>query len=152
MEPGSKENWTLKIADENGKAVSAEVLATMYDASLDALGFQNQFSLFPYTNRYNRLGWQNAGAFGVTGGWAFQRDWNQYKSFYPSAPCGINFFGSDNMDFRGYGFEIVEYAVPLISKDGGDSDMASRTQSLEGNMMEKAESAVSEDSAKTGTT
>jgi uncharacterized protein YfaS (alpha-2-macroglobulin family) len=147
MEPGSKENWTLKIKDENGKAVSAEVLATMYDASLDALGFQNQFSLFPYTNRYNRLGWQNAGAFGVTGGWAFQRDWNQHQSFYPSAPCGINFFGSDNMHFGGYNEGVVFHSMPMMMKDG-DTQSASRSETLAGNVMDMAEIAVEEESAK----
>lgn len=138
MVPGSKENWTLKITDENGKAVSAEVLATMYDASLDALGFQNQFSLFPYTNRYNRLGWQNAGAFGVTGGWAYQRDWNEYKSFYPAPACGINFFGSDNMYFGGYDDGMV-FSAPMMMKDGDASETISKTETLVGGIIADSE-------------
>ncbi len=35
--PGSKENWKFRITDADSTAVSAEVLASMYDASLDKL-------------------------------------------------------------------------------------------------------------------
>ncbi len=34
-EPGNKEQWTVSIKDNKGDKVSAELLATMYDASLD---------------------------------------------------------------------------------------------------------------------
>lgn len=34
-EPGSREKWSVKVADGNGKSLEAEVLASMYDASLD---------------------------------------------------------------------------------------------------------------------
>lgn len=35
--PGQKEEWTLKIVDAEGRNVSAEVMATLYDYSLDAI-------------------------------------------------------------------------------------------------------------------
>ena len=35
MEPGSKEKWEVKISGTKGEKVAAEMLATMYDASLD---------------------------------------------------------------------------------------------------------------------
>lgn len=35
MRPGNKESWKLKLVDEDGKPVKGEVLASMYDASLD---------------------------------------------------------------------------------------------------------------------
>ncbi len=37
MMPGDKEEWQLKISGEGAKAVSAEILATMYDESLDKI-------------------------------------------------------------------------------------------------------------------
>ncbi len=37
LQVGSKEEWTLRILDAQGKAVDAELLATLYDASLDQL-------------------------------------------------------------------------------------------------------------------
>lgn len=35
MEPGSKEQWTISVSGTNNEAVAAEVLTSMYDASLD---------------------------------------------------------------------------------------------------------------------
>ena len=35
LQPGSKETWTLQVAYPNGASADAELLATMYDASLD---------------------------------------------------------------------------------------------------------------------
>lgn len=35
LEPGSQETWRLKVIDQNKKPANAEVLASMYDASLD---------------------------------------------------------------------------------------------------------------------
>ena len=37
LQPGSKETWTLQVAYPNGASADAELLATMYDASLDGL-------------------------------------------------------------------------------------------------------------------
>jgi len=37
LQPGSKETWTLQVAYPNGTSADAQLLATMYDASLDGL-------------------------------------------------------------------------------------------------------------------
>jgi uncharacterized protein YfaS (alpha-2-macroglobulin family) len=37
MRPGSEETWTLSVKDTKGNPLSAEILASMYDASLDKL-------------------------------------------------------------------------------------------------------------------
>lgn len=36
LEPGAQEKWTVRVNDAEGKPVKAELLAVMYDASLDA--------------------------------------------------------------------------------------------------------------------
>lgn len=35
--PGQEETWTLSVTDSEGKAANAQLMATMYDASLDAI-------------------------------------------------------------------------------------------------------------------
>lgn len=50
--PGSKENWKFRITDADSTAVSAEVLASMYDASLDKL---YPFGWFFAPKRYIQL-------------------------------------------------------------------------------------------------
>ncbi|MGE5107644.1 MAG: alpha-2-macroglobulin family protein, partial [Sphingobacteriales bacterium] len=64
--PGSEEKWTLKISGVKGDKVAAEMLATMYDASLDQfkphswIDFKNQ--LYPSFYGFNQ--W-NSNVFGI---------------------------------------------------------------------------------------
>ena len=51
--PGSKENWKFRITDADSASVSAEILASMYDASLDKLqAFNWSFSPKRYVYLY----------------------------------------------------------------------------------------------------
>jgi hypothetical protein len=43
--PGQQETWRLRVTHPDGTPARAEVLATMYDASLDALGVKQVFDL-----------------------------------------------------------------------------------------------------------
>ncbi len=54
--PGQKEEWRLKIKDHTGGKATAEVLATMYDASLDAFR-SNDWRVDLYHTLYHRGGW-----------------------------------------------------------------------------------------------
>ena len=45
--PGQQEEWTLTMDDADGKAVAAQLMATLYDKSLDQL-LQHQWTLQPY--------------------------------------------------------------------------------------------------------
>lgn len=56
--PGSKENWKFRITDADSSTVSAEVLASMYDASLDKLlpfswSFSPQRYVYLYAPRFS---------------------------------------------------------------------------------------------------
>ena len=53
LEPGSKEKWTVEIKDASGGKVAAELLTTLYDASLDALA--------PHSWNWNSFGIPNIG-------------------------------------------------------------------------------------------
>ena len=56
--PGSKETWTLKITGNKGEKVSAEILTSIYDASLDQFRPHNwtRPALFPY---YHPMLWNS---------------------------------------------------------------------------------------------
>ncbi len=63
--PGQKEEWRIKISGKNGDQAVAELLASMYDESLDAFKSHNwQFNLYGKT--YGTVNWQANGAFPVT--------------------------------------------------------------------------------------
>ena len=49
LKPGQQEEWTLTVCDPLGKPVDAQLMATLYDQSLDQLQ-AHQWSLSPYYN------------------------------------------------------------------------------------------------------
>jgi len=82
LQPGEKESWKIKISNRAGKNQMAEMVATLYDASLDNLKKMQWDKLQPtvfnytgYTFKYN-LNIQHGG----TGFW-FLRNQDNYYSF-----------------------------------------------------------------------
>ena len=82
LRPGQKEEWKLTIKTPQGQAAEAEMLATMYDASLDKIWNRKQnFSVF-----YNQIililvGWADISVIirSITGGiinTSKYRQWN----------------------------------------------------------------------------
>ncbi|PHI20118.1 hypothetical protein CEQ90_09185 [Lewinellaceae bacterium SD302] len=50
LRPGEKEEWTIKVMDHAGEPISAQLLASMYDASLDAIenfSWTNDVNFYP---------------------------------------------------------------------------------------------------------
>ncbi|MGI9527652.1 MAG: MG2 domain-containing protein [Weeksellaceae bacterium] len=65
LEPGQEEKWTLTIKDKKGDKILAEVLAGMYDKSLDQFT-ENDWSFNIYSDHYSQISpWstQNRGYF-----------------------------------------------------------------------------------------
>ncbi|NVO31069.1 alpha-2-macroglobulin family protein [Hymenobacter lapidiphilus] len=64
LQPGQQETWRVTIRQTNGKPADAELLATLYDQSLDAFRPHN-FTALKFPQRYfpRGLAWQ--GAFGA---------------------------------------------------------------------------------------
>lgn len=85
--PGEKETWRLKIKGPEGNAVAAEVLAGMYDASLDAFA-GNNWGLSPHPSSYPRLrlssqwGFGSVEAYGMGNTWTYPESPNTYR-YYP---------------------------------------------------------------------
>ncbi len=57
MHPGDKEEWTLKLEGPKGEKVAAEMVASMYDASLDQLA-PNTWNLNLYPGYYYNNLWE----------------------------------------------------------------------------------------------
>lgn len=68
LEPGQKETWTLRISGARGEQVAAEVLATMYDASLDALKPHDWESMNPWQDNSFYRNWNVTAGFGIQSG------------------------------------------------------------------------------------
>jgi hypothetical protein len=111
LEPGSSERWELTIKGKNGEAAAAELLATLYDASLDRF-VQHDYSFPLLRPRYFSYG-QNAIYFG-----SFRRAdthsrrgkiWRNYADyFYPELPR-LSKFGFS------FGWYVYDYARPQMA-------------------------------------
>lgn len=58
LQPGQEEQWKMTIQGKNGDKIAAELLASMYDASLDQFA-SNDFNLSLYNVYLNQQNWTN---------------------------------------------------------------------------------------------
>jgi len=101
MSPGQKENWKLLIESPKGNEFAAEIMAGMYDASLDVFE-SNNWTFWPYHSKRTSSNWQ----------WLKNRSsyFINYKYNYPHRPHA---FQSLQLIWDNY----YLYGRPLISKD-----------------------------------
>ena len=81
--PGSQEEYQIRLMDKDGKPVSAELLCSMYDMALDALGSRNNHSLSFFTP------WNSArGDFGMLS-WSRSFSEHNYRNLYLYYSIGL---------------------------------------------------------------
>ena len=78
--PGQEEQWKLKITGNKSQAVAAEMVASLYDASLDEFR-ANSFSLSLYRTNYRQLSWSGYDGFGTSNSRTYQKRTNSIS--YP---------------------------------------------------------------------
>ncbi len=78
--PGSEEQWKVKISGYKADKVAAELLTSMYDASLDQFKPHQWMKPELFSSNYFNNNW-NSGGFAVTN--SLNKNWNEYewKSF-----------------------------------------------------------------------
>ena len=104
LEPGSSDQWSLRIKGPKSEAVTSEMVATLYDASLDQFR-SNSYGLYLYPSHYRRLTWEGRDGFTVQPGELVSRDWNpRGKPFTPQAYDKLDGFGYLNAYMFGGAF------------------------------------------------
>lgn len=98
LTPGQKEEWRLKISGSKGEKASAEMLASMYDASLD-LFRPHAWNFSVYNRRAGTMEFRSGG-FGVE-----QSHW--YDKREPEKPEQHHFRNYDELNW--FGFETAKY-------------------------------------------
>jgi len=93
LRPGQEEEWQLKISGPKKESVAAEMVAAMYDASLDALAPHNwSASFYPYN--YNRAYWYGND---FRAGDSYSLPWNRTRNEDMDTPMRayrqLNWFG-----------------------------------------------------------
>ncbi|MEO5644980.1 MAG: alpha-2-macroglobulin family protein [Bacteroidia bacterium] len=115
--PGQKEEWKLKIKGPKGEKVAAEMVAAMYDASLDEFR-GHSWDFYLYKSYYGQLYWQS-GLAGTNSSNAYEEHWNPYGPYYnPRTYDRMNWFGYYyRANYYGYGYWGGNY-------DGDDMDIS----------------------------
>ena len=101
LQPGTDETWSFKIKGQKGDKVAAELLASMYDASLDAFQshswsfnpvYQQNYYSYRYSNANNSFGNTSFRTF-----WNFDNGYNYEAQYYDTFDWfGLNFgYGRD---------------------------------------------------------
>jgi uncharacterized protein YfaS (alpha-2-macroglobulin family) len=123
--PGANEEWTVKVKGPKGEKVAAEMLAGMYDASLDAFSSVNwAMALDPsyFSNRY----WATQHGYGFVASTIVSTNWNPVGLSFDQYFDAINWFNypiySLSNNYFGYLDKSVSFARggTLRSKESED--------------------------------
>lgn len=121
LSPNQSEEWRLRISGPKKEKVAAELLISMYDASLDA--FKNHaYNFFPHYN--NRAA--NSRTF-YSIGTSYDSNYGQYYNYYswiPTAYPTLSWFGYLNADYYYIdGIAVTETTaqVKMVSKSTGNT-------------------------------
>ncbi|AYB34312.1 alpha-2-macroglobulin family protein [Chryseolinea soli] len=104
--PGQQEQWKIRVKGKNADKIAAEMVATLYDESLDVFRFHDWFADF-YSSTYAQLSWKSERGFlqrELTGRSEY---WNPPHVRYPSGVSydALNWFG-----YYTYGRHVVRTA------------------------------------------
>jgi len=115
--PGSKEEWKIKVKGPKGEKVAAEMLATMYDASLDAFA-SNSIYMNVYNSRYSSKYW-GSNCFGLKQSVLHSNYWNEYVPMPRREYNRLNWWGYHNSyyDYRSYDYEGLSGGYPISSSN-----------------------------------
>ncbi|MCB9233072.1 MAG: hypothetical protein H6581_15550 [Bacteroidia bacterium] len=115
LEPGAKEEWKVKIAGPGGEMAAAEMVAAMYDASLDAFA-PNYFSFSCYPIHYSYLNWQHSSGFSSETGSILNHYYNRGIGYRNQSYDYLNWFGYT------LGYNYFNYRYKSVSRSGAVFD------------------------------
>lgn len=141
--PGNEETWTLNVAGSKGEKMVTELLAGMYDASLDEFRRHQWQKPAIWWNYSGRAGWNGILAFGQRfGQQVFTGNGDEYKSFEKSYDQLIMLRGYGGMYLsRVAGVRMAREEVALMSAPSAQ-DAAAREKTVMagfGNMEKSSE-------------
>ncbi len=119
LQPGEKEQWRLKLTGKNGDKVGAELVATLYDASLDQFASNNWY-LSVFSNYYPKYSW-NYDAFSQKSYTkSLTRNWNKSTSYRSNSYYNLDWNG-----YETYYHEYYDYLKEEESWAAADTEDAS---------------------------
>ncbi len=105
IKPGEKEEWRIRISGHRGDMAAAELVASMYDASLNSF-YPHYWYFSPYNYFYNYNNFQSNAGFSTVDSHIAATGWNEYPPSYSRYYDILNLFGarfySRGRDYRYY--------------------------------------------------
>lgn len=114
LQPGANEEWKIIVKGKKADKVAAEMVATLYDASLDEFRMNSWFASF-YNYNSSRLNWTSVNGFDKLDLTLFETDWNQGHSRGAETP----YF--DNLNWFGYNYSRYYYENKRVAIRGASS-------------------------------
>jgi len=138
LQPGDSDQWKLKIQGPQNESITAEMVATLYDASLDAFR-SNAWDLSIYPSFFRRLNWNGSNGFGTQYAQLLAYDWNPTdKRIAPRRYDQLNGFGFLNGGYvnmyaradrrSGIEMQAVTTGVAFESTDAAPSPLMERNR------------------------
>jgi len=101
LRPGQEEEWRLTIKTPQGTPAMAEMLATMYDASLDKIYYNRQSFFVDYSNYMPGIGWHESYMNRLYYSCSFPiKDWKVPVMIYDRFYSPIDFAGAVVLGYR----------------------------------------------------
>ncbi len=114
LKPGQEEEWQIKISGPKKEKLAAEMVATLYDASLDEFA-PHGFYYNIYPNNYSRLRWQMQG-YRSDYSQLYQENWNPQQTYNQRIYPIWQWFGFGQNNYR-----VYPMASRRMSKSRDDS-------------------------------
>lgn len=124
LKPGQKEEWQITIKGPKGEEAAAEMLATMYDASLDVFA-ENSWHFNLYPSRYISLNWNNGQNFGIVSSRSYENySWTSpiYQSYDKLNWFGFSFYGRYRVLGMGAGEDRMEAPMKMSEVEVVEDD------------------------------
>ncbi|MFM9837370.1 MAG: alpha-2-macroglobulin family protein [Cyclobacteriaceae bacterium] len=128
LQPGQQEQWKILIKGKSAEKIAAEMVATLYDESLDEFRSNSWYANF-FGSHYSQLGWDSNNGFSHKSLLAYTRYWNPN---HERSPDGVYF---DTFNWFDYSFYQSYYKSMRFRAGAARSEM---------NKMAKDEMSLSE--------
>ena len=140
LSPGQQEEWKIKIKGKTGDKMIAELMAGMYDASLDAF-VSHYWSFYPIRYDYSSIYWQTGFTFQNTSTDKYFKGYSRLYKINKNYEM-LNWF---NFDFYGYGrYGNTRYSYKTDSRNmkKGEIDYAETESYYDADIVENAPAMV----------
>jgi uncharacterized protein YfaS (alpha-2-macroglobulin family) len=137
LQPGQTEQWKIKVSGKKADRVMAEMVATLYDASLDAFRPHSWYASF-YNSLNARLNWDSRNGFRQESFRNVDKGWNEYDPRGYEGPDydDLNWFGLDM--FGGFNRYLLVTEASGVAMDMASVKSPSRQKMARAEMDEMA--------------